>query len=61
MRAIILFAKDFMNFITTGAPFERAMAIRARLLQPRRPDMPTQPYAYLTARDLRGMVAAMVD
>ena len=59
--AIKLFAKDFMNFITTGAIFIRAKAIRATLPQARRQDAPQQPYAFLTARDLRGMVAAMVD
>lgn len=59
--AIILFAKDFMNFITTGAIFDRAKAIRAPLPLARRHDAPQQPYAFLTARDLRGMVAAMVD
>ncbi|MCL9998866.1 MAG: hypothetical protein NBV68_05760 [Erythrobacter sp.] len=50
-----------MNFITTGAIFDRAKAIRATLPQARRHDGPQQPYAFLTARDLRGMVAAMVD
>lgn len=50
-----------MNFITTGANFDRAKAIRAILPQHRRPETPQQPYAFLSARDLRGMVAAMVD
>jgi hypothetical protein len=50
-----------MNFITTGAQFERAEAIRAKSPQHRRHHSPQQPYAFLSARDLRGMVAAMVD
>jgi hypothetical protein len=50
-----------MNFITTGAHFDRAKANRATLPQHRRHDTPQQPYAFLTACDLRGMVAAMVD
>lgn len=50
-----------MNFITTGAFFDRAKAIRASLPQYRRNPSPQQPYAFLSARDLRGMVAAMVD
>lgn len=50
-----------MNFITTGAIFERAKAIRAALPQHRHPDLPQEPYAFLSARDLRGLVAAMVD
>jgi hypothetical protein len=50
-----------MNFITNGAIFDRAKAIRATLPQHRRHDLPEQPYAYLSARDLRGLVAAMVD
>ncbi|WP_155644838.1 hypothetical protein [Erythrobacter donghaensis] len=50
-----------MNFITTGALIDRAKAIRAAMPQSRRHDAPQQPYAFLTARDLRGMVAAMVD
>ena len=61
VRAQILFAKDFMNSITTGAIFDRAKAIRASLPQYRRHPAPQQPYAFLSARDLRGMVAAMVD
>ena len=60
-RASTLFSKDFMNFITTGAFFECAKAIRAGKPQHRRHDVPKQPYAFLTARDLRGLVAAMVD
>lgn len=59
--ALIIFAKDFMNFITTGAFFDRAKAIRTALPQARRHDTPQQPYAFLTASDLRFMVAAMVD
>lgn len=50
-----------MNFITTGAIFTRAKAIRASLPQHSQDDLPQQPYAFLSARDLRGMVAAMVD
>lgn len=57
-----LFAKEFMNFITTGAFFERAKTIRAALPQARSShDLPHQPYAFLSASDLRGLVAAMVD
>lgn len=59
--AIQLYAKDFMNFITTGALIDRAKAIRAAMPQSRRHDAPQQPYAFLTARDLSFMVAAMVD
>ena len=61
VRARPLFAKDFMNFITTRAPFERAKAILAAKPLHRRHDTPPEPYAFLTARDLRGLVAAMVD
>jgi hypothetical protein len=50
-----------MNFITTGAFFDRAKAIRATFPSAPRHDAPRQPYAFLTAADLRGMVAAMVD
>lgn len=50
-----------MNFITTGAFFDRAKAIRASMPQHRRHDLPQEPYAFLSARDLRGLVAAMVD
>lgn len=50
-----------MNFITTGAFFDRATTIRAALPQHRRHHATQQPYAFLTASDLRGMVAAMVD
>lgn len=50
-----------MNFISTRAIFERAKTIRARLPQARRPGQPQQPYAFLSTRDLRGLVAAMVD
>lgn len=50
-----------MNFITTGAIFSRATAIRATLPQHRQHELPQQPYAFLSARELRGMVAAMVD
>ena len=50
-----------MNFFTTGAFFDRANAIRTTSSQHRLPDLPKQPYAFLTARDLRGLVAAMVD
>jgi hypothetical protein len=50
-----------MNFITTRAPFERAKAILVAKPLHRRPDTPPEPYAFLTARDLRGLVAAMVD
>ncbi len=50
-----------MNFITTGAHFDRANTIRASLPQHRRNQLSQQPYAFLSARDLRGIVAAMVD
>lgn len=50
-----------MNFITTGANSNRAYAIRAAMPQHRQHNLPQQPYAFLSARDLRGMVAAMVD
>lgn len=54
-----------MNLMTTGAIFDRAAPIRAGLPQDHRPRLPaelqTAPYAFLTARDLRGLVAAMVD
>jgi hypothetical protein len=53
--------RDFMNFITNGAFFDRAKAIRAVLPQGRNLDLPQQPYAFLSARELRGLVAAMVD
>lgn len=50
-----------MNFITTGAFLDRAKATRPAMPQARRHDTPQQPYAFLTASDLRFMVAAMVD
>ncbi|WP_181443477.1 hypothetical protein [Porphyrobacter sp. YT40] len=50
-----------MNFITTGAIFDRAQTIRASLSQHRQNTLPQEPYAFLSTRDLRGMVAAMVD
>ncbi|MGY6637739.1 MAG: hypothetical protein ACXIUO_11430 [Erythrobacter sp.] len=50
-----------MNFITTGAFFDRAKAIRPALSQHRPRPLPQQPYAFLSACDLRGIVAAMVD
>jgi len=50
-----------MNFITIGALFERAKQIRAGLPQARRPELPQQAYAFLSTRDLRGLVATMVD
>ncbi|GEM_PF-5281332 len=50
-----------MNFITTSALFDRAKAIRATLPQHRNHDLPQPPYAFLSVRDLRGLVAAMVD
>ena len=50
-----------MNFITTGALFYRAQTIRAAQPHHRRHDTPQQPYAFLSASDLRGMVAGMVD
>lgn len=50
-----------MNFITTGAIFTRAKAIAASVPPHRHNDLPQQPYAFLSARDLRGLVAAMVD
>lgn len=50
-----------MNFITTGAFFDRAKAMTAALQPHRRNDLPQEPYAFLSARDLRGLVAAMVD
>lgn len=50
-----------MNFITTGAIFERAKPIRAGLPQARGTELPQPPYAFLSTRDLRGLVAAMVD
>ncbi len=59
--ALYLFTKDFMNFIKTGAFLERAKAVRTQMSQTRRHDTPQQPYAFLTASDLRFMVAAMVD
>jgi hypothetical protein len=50
-----------MNFISTGAQFNSAHAIRASVPQHRQHDVPQPPYAFLSARELRGMVAAMVD
>ncbi len=50
-----------MNFITTGAIFESAKTIRAAFAQGRETITPQHPYANLSARDLRGLVAAMVD
>jgi hypothetical protein len=57
----ILICRDYMNFITTAAIFDRTHTNRASLPQQRRHDVPQQPYAFLSVRDLRGMVAAMVD
>lgn len=51
-----------MNSITTGASFDRAKAIGATQPQNSRRDLPQAPsYTFLSARDLRGLVAAMVD
>ncbi len=50
-----------MNFITTGDIYIRAKAIRASSTQHSQHHSPQQPYAFLSARDLRGIVAAMVD
>jgi hypothetical protein len=50
-----------MNFITTGAPFDSAHAIRASVPQHRQHNLIQPPYAFLSARELRGLVAAMVD
>jgi hypothetical protein len=50
-----------MNFITKGAIFNHTKAIRSPLPQRRRNDAPPEPYAFLSSRDLRGLVAAMVD
>ena len=55
------FCRDHMNFITKGAIFNHAKTIRASLTQGREPDLRTPPYAFLSARELRGLVAAMVD
>jgi len=53
--------REHMNFITNGANSIRAKAIRAALPHHRQPAGPSEPYAFLSARDLRGLVAAMVD
>ncbi len=50
-----------MNFITTGAYSERAMATPAALLQHCQHDLSQEPYAFLSARELRGLVAGMAD
>lgn len=50
-----------MNFITTGAIFKSAKTIRASLSQGRENTSSLHPYATLSASDLRGLVAAMVD
>lgn len=50
-----------MNFITTGTIFDRATPIRAGFAPDRHSDLPHPPYAFLSARELRGLVAAMVD
>lgn len=55
-----------MNFITTGAILDRAPqgrthAIRACLPHGVSTAQPQPPYAFLSASDLRGLVAAMVD
>lgn len=50
-----------MNFITIGAHFDRAKASRAIWPQHCRHYSPQQPYAFLSTRDLREVVAAMVD
>jgi hypothetical protein len=55
------FCRDFMNFITTGAHFDCANALGALPPQPPSCDRPQPPYAFLSARDLRAMVAAMID
>jgi hypothetical protein len=57
----ILICRDYMNFITTAAIFDRTHTNRASLPQQRRHNVLQQPYAFLSARDLRGIVAAMVD
>lgn len=55
-----------MNFITTGAILDRApqgrtYALRASMPHGAGTDLPHPPYAFLSTRDLRGLVAAMVD
>lgn len=51
-----------MNIMTTGANLRQYTGIPAALPhQCRSGRIPADPYAFLTARDLRGLVAAMVD
>lgn len=50
-----------MNFMTTGALIEGAKAIRPLRPKHRPNDLPQQAYAFLSVRDLRGIVAGMVD
>lgn len=57
----LIYLKDYMNFITTRAMFDRPSSRTTN-----KPHTPTSavaapPYAFLSAHDLRGLVAAMVD
>jgi hypothetical protein len=47
--------------MTTGANLRQYTPILATLPTCRSAGTPADPYAFLTARDLRGLVAAMVD
>lgn len=53
--------KEFMTFMTSLAMLNRAAAIRGTLTHTPAPDLTERPYAFLSAHDLRGLVAAMVD
>lgn len=50
-----------MNIMTTGAHLRQYSPVFATRPQCRSAGTPAEPYAFLTARDLRGLVAAMVD
>ncbi|MFM7378795.1 MAG: hypothetical protein ACKO1O_11820 [Erythrobacter sp.] len=58
--ALIHFAKDFTKFITTGTFSDRAKANRPAMPQERRSDKAQRPYAFLSASELRFMVAATI-
>ncbi|WP_197489807.1 hypothetical protein [Erythrobacter neustonensis] len=50
-----------MTFMTTGANANRVATNRSLAAHATHRTSQHHPYAFLTARDLRGIVAAMVD
>ncbi|MCU0948106.1 MAG: hypothetical protein MUF47_07630 [Porphyrobacter sp.] len=57
----LIYLKEYMNFITTRAMFDRPVSLSANKPHTPTPELTSPPYAFLSAHDLRGLVAAMVD